>query len=55
MRQTYLCIEDLPDAPNPARDLEGEQKERLQATIGLTLWAWLEDKLMEDENARTNV
>jgi hypothetical protein len=55
MSPTYLYIEDLPDAPNPPRDLEGEQEERLQTALGLTLWAWLEDKLMEDENARTNV
>ncbi len=52
MRPTYLCIEDIEDAPNPPRDVEGEQEANMIAGIGLTLWAWLETK--EDENVRTN-
>ncbi len=53
MRPTYLCIEDIEDAPNPPRDLEGEQEENLQAALGGVLWAILCQK--EDENARTNI
>lgn len=50
MRPTYLCIEDIEDAPNPPRDLKQEQKDNLQAALGLALWADLEQKLMEKEN-----
>ncbi len=47
MRPTYLLIEDLPDTENPPRDVEQEQESNMIAGIGLTLWAWLEEKIDE--------
>jgi hypothetical protein len=40
-RPTYLLIEDIDDAPNPPRNIEEEQRDNLQAALGLTLWAAL--------------
>jgi hypothetical protein len=40
-------LEDLPDpAPRPCM-VEQDQVEYLQEHLGLTLWAWLEEKLDE--------
>lgn len=42
MKPTALSIPDLPDRPHQV-DIETEQLENLQAAIGLTLWAALDE------------
>jgi hypothetical protein len=47
---TYLLIEDIEDAPNPPRDLEGEQGSYLRARLGEPLWASLSER--EERNGK---
>lgn len=42
-RRNWLCISDINTVPNAPRDIEAEQEENLQAAIGLTLWAALDE------------
>lgn len=46
-RPTYLCIPDIEDPPTRPCQIEQMQIEYLQEHLGLTLWAWLEEKLDE--------
>jgi hypothetical protein len=46
-RDTWLGLEDLEDpAPRPCT-VEADQEEYMIEHLGLTLWAWIEDKLDE--------
>lgn len=47
MTNTWTLLPDLEDpAPKPCT-IESDQVEYLQEHLGLTLWAWLEEKLDE--------
>ena len=49
-RNTYLCIEDIPDTPNAPVDIEGEQEQALIERIGLAMWGHLQQREMEDDH-----
>jgi hypothetical protein len=56
-KPTWTGLPDLPDKPNPPRDLASEQAENMKALVGPEIWGALERRVMNrdpDEAYFTN-